>query len=264
MNSNRFPKRSTAYKLNIEDIKAGDFYIENKEDKKISYIRTPFGLEVSRVRILGDVVFVRSYDDEATGNVKSVYLGINDGTESILVRAFLESQYNTKYLDSIQIAKELEVGNIVDIVGRVRKRENTIYINPEIIKKIEDPNFETLRELEKIYLKMIKKKDREAPSFKEVKFDLEVNQETQDLDMEDLEEYEDLETSLTLASSQESDDSITKILSLIEKIDEGDGVTIEEISTYTNIDNDKLKSILKVLFEDGTIYEPKSGRFRKL
>ena len=264
MSSRSFPKRSIAYKMNIEDIKNGDFFIENIQDKKISYINTPFNLKVSRVRIFGDVVFIRSYKKEDTGNVGSVYIGVNDGTESILVRAFLESQYNTKYLESIKIAKDLEVGDMVDIVGRVRKRENDIYINPEIIRKIENPNFETLRELEKIYLKLMFKKQKEKPESSEVKVEKRDEEESFEVDLNDIEEDLEAESSINLSISGESDDTITKILSLIEKIDEGNGVTIKEISTYTNISTDKLESILKVLFEDGTIYEPKKGRFRKL
>ena len=264
MSSRSFPKRSVAYKVSIEDIKNGDFFVENMQDKKISYVNTPFGLKVSRVRIFGDVIFVRSYKREDTGNVGSVYIGVNDGTESILVRAFLESQYNIKYVESIKIAQELEVGNMVDVIGRVRKRENDIYINPEIIRKIENPNFETLRELEKIYLKLMFKKEKEKPQSSGVKIEKRDDQERFEVDLNDIEEELEAETSIILSVSGESDDTITKILSLIEKIDEGDGVSIKEISTYTNIGTDKLESILKVLFEDGTIYEPKKGRFRKL
>ena len=56
-NSGNFPKRSTAYKLNIEEIVKGKFFQEENEDRKITYIQTQLGLKVNIFCVLGDVNF---------------------------------------------------------------------------------------------------------------------------------------------------------------------------------------------------------------
>ncbi|MHA1783883.1 MAG: hypothetical protein ACTSVY_07630 [Candidatus Helarchaeota archaeon] len=264
MNSRRFPKRSTAYKLSIEDIKGGDYFVEKRQDREISYIVTPFGLKVNRVRILGDVILIRKYPEESQDNPKSIYLRINDGTEDILVRVYLQSQFNNKYLESIKIAKDLEKGNLVDVIGRIRKKEDNIYIVPEIIKKVEDPNIETLRDLEKTYLKLKWKKNKLAREEKPVTLNEPASSNVQDVSEDDFEDKLEAELTYTASKSGIDGEKINSILSLIEKLDEGEGVSIEEISTYTNIDKNKLEKTIRQLFEDGTIYERKSGRYKIL
>ncbi len=253
MSDNRF-KRSTAYKLSIKDITESNFFNEEMEDKKLSYAITPFGLKISRVRILGDVSYVKPRENESTGNVKSVYFVVNDGTEDIGVTAFLESQFNTRYYESIKIARDLQIGDLVDVIGRIRKREEKFSIIPEIIRKINDPNFELLRDLEKIHLKVLIKNNK-LNQRKEISkiIEEETSIEDKNLDFE-----EDIEINSEISSD------IEKILAIIEEQDEKDGVTIEKISTFTNINMDRLKRIIRELFEDGTIYEPKSGRYKKL
>jgi len=250
----RFPKRSTAYKLNIKDITESDFFQEEMEDKKISYAVTSFGLKISRVRIYGDVSYVKPRENESTGNIKSVYFVVNDGTEDIGVNAFLESQYNARYYESIKISKDLKLGDSVDVIGRIRKREDKFSIIPEIIRRIEDPNLETLRELEKVHLKLLIKKKKFIPDRKSPeKVQEESKVEEKNIDFEEEE-----------ASTAENNDEIGKILAVIEEQDEEDGVTIEKISTITNIDMDRLRRIVRELFEDGTIYEPRAGKYKKL
>jgi len=223
------------------------------EDKKLSYAVTSFGLRISRVRIFGDVSYIKPRESES-GSIKSVYFVVNDGTEDMGVTAFLESQYNTRYYESIKISKDLKVGDTVDVIGRLRKRDDKYSVLPEIIRKIEDPNLELLRDLETIHLKLIIKKKNLHKDDKPPK----------DIQTESQDKKKDLDIEEEESSNAELNDEIGKILSIIEEHDEENGVTIEKINTLTNIDIDRLRRIIKELFEDGTIYEPKAGRFKKL
>ncbi|MHA1378039.1 MAG: OB-fold nucleic acid binding domain-containing protein [Candidatus Helarchaeota archaeon] len=152
--SQRF-KRETAFKLSISDIIRGKFI---KTDNR-SYIITPFGLNVNRARILGTVIDIQIYkQDQNQENIEITkkdygYLVIDDGTETIRVKFWGDDIEKHKLQD-------LEVGDNVDIIGRVREYNDEIFIMPEMILKITDPNWELLRELEKIEIKELFKKKK--------------------------------------------------------------------------------------------------------
>ncbi|MFX0136239.1 MAG: hypothetical protein ACFFDN_21545 [Candidatus Hodarchaeota archaeon] len=76
------------------------------------------------------------------------YLIIDDGTETIRIKVWGDDIRKYK-------VEDLNIGDNVDIIGRVREYNDEIFIMPEIISKISDPNWELLRELEKIELKKL-------------------------------------------------------------------------------------------------------------
>lgn len=124
-------KRIPAVKLHIEDIVRGKFVKE--EDGRRVFV-TLNKRVVSRVRVLGTVVRKFANEDKSYG-----FLILDDGTETIRVKVWREN---------VELIEQFEEGDIVDIFGRVREFGEEIYIVPEIIVKIDDPNWEILRELE--------------------------------------------------------------------------------------------------------------------
>ncbi|MBU7031092.1 MAG: OB-fold nucleic acid binding domain-containing protein [Theionarchaea archaeon] len=114
----------TAVKLYIKHLVEGMF-----DGSKVD---TVFG-KVSEVRISGTLV-----DSYKTEDGNYIALTVDDGTETIRVKAWRQ---DTEKL------KPFTIGDIVDIVGRVREYNEEIYLSPEIISKI-SPNKWILRELE--------------------------------------------------------------------------------------------------------------------
>jgi len=124
-------KRQTAKKVRILELTSGQWV--KKEGMEPSYVQTASGEQIARARILGTVVAVFTAED---GMFASVTL--DDGTDTIRAKTFK----TVKPLDTVQ------VGDIVDIIGKVREWNDEVYIMPEIVTKVQDPNFELLRRLE--------------------------------------------------------------------------------------------------------------------
>lgn len=88
---------------------------------------------MARARILATVVAKFIAEDE---NFASITL--DDGTDTIRAKTFKTA----KPIDSA------EIGDIVDVIGKVKEWNEEIYIIPEIVHKIDNPNLELLRKLE--------------------------------------------------------------------------------------------------------------------
>jgi len=123
-------KQHTAVKIAIKDLINGEFAGEGNK----ALLKTKSGDEVSKVRVLGTVVEKFIAPDSKFGT-----LTIDDATETILLKFFKE--------DVLKFQK-FEVGDVLDALGFVRLYEGEIYVSPEIIQKIDDPNWELLRKLE--------------------------------------------------------------------------------------------------------------------
>ena len=118
-------KRWTAYKIAIRDLVNGDYSSEGF----IKYGK----LEVNRAWILGSIVAKFVSEDRKYG-----FFVIDDGTETIRVRSFE---------DSLPLIEKTTVGDIVDVTGRLRKYNEELYVIPESVQKIDDPNWIILRSL---------------------------------------------------------------------------------------------------------------------
>jgi len=149
-------------------------------------------------------------------------LTIDDGTGKISTRVF----ENNISLD------KMDVGVIVIIIGRPREFSSEKYILIETIKKV-NPAWAKVRRLE------LEKDSRE--------------------DQVSL----DGDASMTNGAAEEeivpsSNDEIVKI---IKKLDEGNGVSIEDISSKNIKDINK---IIDILLKEGDIFEVKPGKLKVL
>jgi RPA family protein len=124
-------ERMTARKVKISDLMNGKWV--KKEGMEPSFIVTSYGEQVSRARILGTVVAKFLAED---GNFGSITL--DDSTDTIRAKTF----------KTVKPLEEVEIGDIVDAIGKVREYNAEIYFIPEIIYKVQDPNLEILRRLE--------------------------------------------------------------------------------------------------------------------
>lgn len=284
--------RLTARKINAEDVINGNYYQQDGFDP--NYIITPYGLRVSRGRILGTVVDTFVNDDESYGAVT-----LDDGTDTI----------RAKFFQELDMMEGVEEGDIVEVVGKIKEYDNEIYVNPELIIP-RSPTYELLRavELTKIrdqwrdHIEMAKRLQEADKSDEDVRQELKgeglgepeidgilkyltlgedafekgtqttttengatITQNTQqpqaqthptmddDTDSDDGDDADD-----------ESEDIRADILEAIEDLDDGDGADYGAIQDAVDVDEDTMEDAVNDLLSDGTCYEPRPGRIKKL
>ena len=215
-------KRRIAYKIWIRDLYSGKFV--HGEGWEPNYIDLG-ERKISRVNLLATVVSKFTSED---GNYCTITL--DDGTETVRVKAFGP--------DVIKL-KDAPIGAIVRFIGRVKEYDGEIYLSPEIIRIIDDPNWLIVHKLE------LGQPTSGLPEPEDVKPAIPEEVAEEVIKEEDL-------------SMQE------KILSLIKELDVGSGADINEVIEKSGFEPAEAKSIIIGLLNSGDIYEPKKGRLKVL
>lgn len=197
-----------AYKLNISDILEGQ--LDHFSGSNESILTTKSGIRTSRVRIMGTVVNV--FKGELTNYMNFT---VDDGTGTIRVKIWGKPS----------IMNYMKIGDIVDVLGLVRFYKNEIYLVPELMIKVEDPNWELVRELEKHLFSLLDIGRLPGPRH---------------------------------VSLHEA------ILKIIDRLDMGNGVSKETLEKLLNVPNDELEKELRFLLKEGIIYETRSNFYRRL
>jgi hypothetical protein len=200
-------KRVIAKKVFVSDI-FNSTYIK-RTGWEPSGILTRYG-EVSRVDLMGVIVSLSKEDKT---------LILDDGTGNILCRLF----------DNSEMLDKLVLGELVNIIGRPRESNDSKYISPEIIKKVEDKRWYKARQME------LQLQGKKSP------IKLPVQHEE-------------------IAGSAEEPAEIgpfQQILNSIAVLDKGNGVDVQEIINHVKIkDSEK---IINSLIEEGEIFEISPG-----
>ena len=150
--------RQTAYKIPIKEILQSEYVKQDGWDP--NYILDSFGRKVSKVNIIG---VVASKNDSL--NFKSI--SIDDGSGTIEVRSFSEEDP----------FKDINIGDVVLVIGKPRAFGNEKYLIGEIIKKTSKEQLK-IRHLE---LEVLSKKAKVEESKKSTRSD-EVFKIIKDLD----------------------------------------------------------------------------------
>ena len=209
-----FQKRQVAYKVRISDILNSKFI---KDEFISGYIRLNDAI-VARVNIMGTVV----HKTEQSSNYSSAI--VDDGTGKILLRSFENSL-------SFQ---NVDVGDAVLAVGRVREFNSERYIMPEILKKINNFEWLNVRKLELKDFNVVYQEDEKQKS----------------------------------RISEENTEKIVEpniyesVYSLIRSLDSGNGVLVEDVIKKSN--NSEAEVIINKLLESGDIFEISSGKIKVL
>lgn len=127
--------RQTAFKCYISHIVNGN-YVKKEGEFEPNYIEINSknkAKKISRVNIVANVV--QKFESE---NKDYKFIVLDDGTASIRVKAW--------GLD-INLFDDINIADIVLLMGKVKIYNNEIYLTPEIVKKV-DINWELLRKLE--------------------------------------------------------------------------------------------------------------------
>ena len=130
MNMEQQPRRQTAYKVWIRDLKktkgevdeSGLVYLPVKEKK------------VVRVNLIASVI-----DKFGSGNYGM--LMIDDGSDAIQLKCWGED---------VGLFESLNIGDMVLVVGRLGEYQEEVYVRPEIVRKLEGYDWALLRRLELI------------------------------------------------------------------------------------------------------------------
>ncbi len=116
-----FTQRHTAYKVRAKDLTKNE-YVSRAGESDYVLINEK---QVSRVRMI--VTVVNKFTNEER---KSGTLIVDDCSDLISVRAW-ENEFH--------LIDKINIGDLIQIIGRVRKYNDDVYITPEIIKKV-SPN----------------------------------------------------------------------------------------------------------------------------
>ncbi len=256
-------KKNPAYKLNISDI-TDNPYVKTDGDFEPNFIDIAGKLKVIRVRILAKVTFRYVSDD---GNYASITL--SDGKSSIRVKAWQD----------IKCLKETEKEDMVDIIAKVREWNGEMYLVPEVMRKIDDPNLETLRRLE------IKKFRKDMDLSQKAGIEKEINGRT-NVDVTEKEKRPLEKEEKTIEEPQEEakinapeDESSAKdnnepkkeekslrviVLEVIDNLDEGDGADFDDVLESVKGKEKEVEEIINDFLSEGTCYEPRAGKIKVL
>jgi hypothetical protein len=204
-------QRMTAKKVTVSDLISGKWV--KKEGMEPSFVVTRSGDEVSRARVMGTIVSSFIAED---GSFASITL--DDTTETIRAKTFK----TTKPVD------DFRVGDIVDVIGKVREYLGEIYLIPEVIARIEDPNRELLRKLEIM-------KGAGSPSG---------------------------ESGEKRGKGKDSGELKREILRLIEGSE--DGLEYGKILEKVKAKESEIESVVNDILSEGICYEPTPGKIKKI
>ena len=221
-------ERMTAIRASVADIVKGK-YSSDDGHKVIS----PYGIELKRVMIVGHIV------GQFTGKENFASITIDDGTETIQAKVWDQD---------VPLLQKIEEGILAVVVGKIREYKEEIYLLPEIVRPLSDPNFLTLHQLDRYY-HLLK------------------NGSAQSADSPTLEDHFDSEDSP--APTSEIKDLPTglsgNILKFIKENDTSEGVQLGNIADHfaeQGVEKSDINIIVMDLVETGMIYEQRVGVYR--
>jgi RPA family protein len=239
-------KRLPTIKVRVSDIVNGKYFHGSREEMRPSYVITEFGEKISRVNVVATVIDKFESED---GNHASIT--IDDGTEAIRAKVFRED---------VELLNDLEPGDMVSVIGKLKEYNGEVYINGEIFRKVEDVNFDSLVKLEILYRLLNQKKivDEVKSLVDQMSREELVNYVKERYDMSE----EVLQ--VILESKKKEIDYKPKILEVIEKLDDGSGVEIGKLFEILDLPENVIENAISCLFASGAIYEPTVGKIRKV
>ncbi len=254
--------RYPAIKAAIKDLEEGQ-YIE-EQDQNPNYILIQGRTKIVRINVMATIVH-----KEMRGTITNVL--IDDGTAKITLRFFEENK----------AALDLEIGEVVLIIGRVRVYNQEKYIFPEIVKKI-NPLWLKLRSQELQKQEGDKERGERGTENKNPNhsnpqsifnpasvrstiasnavLDLAKNKNGISIQIPILKAEEGIITE----EIEENNPLLPfqKLSKLIAELDKGEGVLIEEILEKSLLD--KTEELLEKMLENGDIFQNTPGKVRVL
>lgn len=235
-------KRQVARKVRIKDLLDGR-YIKVDGEWEPNYIQAANGSTFSRVNIISVVASEPVQDANFNSFV------IDDGTGRVAVRVF---GGESKSID-------VQLGDIILLIGRPREFGQQVYIAPEIIKKISDNRWIEYRKLELRQHEQVENIIAEKTSIPETEH---IEDEAAAPDIVDKAAQSTIIETENAGARAAEKNPIDKIIDVIRDLDKGEGADTEEvISASATQDAEK---IIDNLLKEGEIFEVRSGRIKLL
>jgi len=245
-------KRLPSTRTDLREIVNG-YYVKGEEDFAPNYLITENYKKIYRAKIVATVFndpFIS--EDESYGRVL-----LDDTKETIWAYFFRE---NTVLL------RNISKGDMVQVVGKIYEWRNEKQLNVEAICKV-SPNFWSLHRLEvirnnKIQEEQVTKAEKIKSEEKNLKKAKE-KAESMGINPEIIEAMYEME----YTKEKEIDTALIKdkVLSAIERLDEGEGVPLDDlISEIDEFSPEEIESVIRDLLSQGEIFEPKINRYTKV
>jgi RPA family protein len=239
-------RRYVAKKARIADLTGGRYFPggrgEDADSYKPSYVITPFGESVSRANLVATVTDKFISED---GNYASITL--DDGTGAIRAKAFGED---------VKLFEAIDKGSLVIVAGKMKEYQGEIYINAELVRAVE-PGYETLRRLE--LLDQLSGRRTLVDNLRKMQ---------KHMSDEDLKEYAKSagmdEEAMAVVLEKKEADYKPKILEILDSLDDGNGVEISRLFDIVKLPEAVVERTIDELLDDGSLYEPTPGKFKKI
>lgn len=236
-------KRNPAVQCWIKHIFDGQY------DESEKFFYTIFG-HVKRVRIIGTIINKREQLIEPS----EVDMGLSEELDSNLrfdlddstgmIRATIRNVIPEKF-------KTFNKGDIVEVMGSVKKYGDYISLWIEIMRKVDDPNLILLRNAE-IVNKIKHGEIHEIPEFNDINDNIE--DFSDEIDVNSLFESEGV--------ASERDEIKEKVYFIVEEYSaRGDGINFETLKKEVGIPDHKLRKMIKDLILESRIYESDNDNF---
>ena len=267
-------KRQIARKVILSEVTSGKYF--KKEGFESNYIITKDARKFSRVSLVATIV--DTYKNEA-GTYGAITF--DDGTDTI----------RGKYFQDLTPMDDVSKGEIVEIIGKVKEYGGEIYLVTEHLFR-RYVHFELLRKAEykqfkekwiSIITKLKEKIKANTPS-EELMAEFGVNLTDEELQgvqefltiESDFEEVPESSTPPQLPEQNKIENSAPEkeieeitgnekvILGVIDELDDGAGAEYSQIIQKTNLNSEEVESLINNLLSDGTCYEPRPGKIKRL
>ena len=142
--------------------------------------------------------------------------------------------------------EDIEIGETVLLVGKVREYNSQVYIVPEIIKPLSSPEWVELRkkELSRLYGER-EVRVQETPKPEEKK---EESPQQDEIKVEEV--------------SMSGNSDRQKILNIIENLDKTEGSDLIEVIQESKLDEESANILIQELLKEGEIFEIKPGKLK--
>lgn len=243
-------KRQTAKLVDLETLNSGKYF--QREGFEPNFLLTPSGRRISRARAVVTVVDRYINDDETYGSMT-----MDDGTDTIQV----------KFFNELEKMEGLEVGDVLEVVGKAREYQGEIYLDGELLKEVR-PEKELLHQLR--LSKRREEWDKIRETVKQLK---ESGKSHEDIEKEMAGKLNEKEVDALLQSfnekfssgdQEEMDNLEREVLDAIQGLDEGEGADYSDIIEEVEGSEEQIESTVNSLLSEGTCYEPKPGKIKKL
>ncbi len=240
--------RLAARKVRIADILAGKFHPGSRETLEPSYVTDGLGRNISRVNVIVSVV-----DRFLSNDGNYMTLTVDDGSGGMRIKFFGEDVKKNSYL---------EIGNQLLIVGKVKMYNEELYLAPEVVKKVVDFNYISLRKLE--VLKDLLQAKAAVDSIKSMVAgsgaEIARKYAADSFGMDE----EAFNLIMSGSGGSEKPETEDTIVGIIKRLDGGGGVDLKRILEESGLAESDLDAAVTKLLEDGMIFEPTVGKFKAI